>query len=145
MKIADDENVAGGWKVAHDKKVPNGWKNELDHPNSPKTQKNNSEEEAPSGQSQAKLISEDNKVPEGWKEKSVERILALRKRMEMEKKRVIDYLEVKKEMEIMEDIKEFWEREERKINQKAGKDEVVKERSLRCETSRQLLSSFFTI
>ena len=44
----------------------------------------------------------------------------------MEKKRVINYLEVKKEMEILEDIKEFWEREERKINQKAGKDEVVK-------------------
>ena len=80
------------------------------------------------------------------KEKSVERLLTLRKRMNMEKKRVIDYLEVKKEMEIMEDIKEFWEREERKITQKAGKDEVMKERSRRCETSRHLqgLSKWWT-
>ena len=63
----------------------------------------------------------------------MERLLTLRKRMEMEKKRVINYLEVKKEMEILEDIKEFWEREERKINQKAGKDEVVKAISRRQE------------
>ena len=132
VNIADDENVPGGWKVAHDKKLPNGWKNEVDPPNTHKTQKTNSEEETSSGQSQAKIITEDDKVPEGLKEKSVERLL-------------ID-LEVKKEMEIMEDIKEFWEREERKITQKAGKDEVMKERSRRCETSRHIqgLSKWWT-
>ena len=55
VKIADDENVPDGWKVAHDKKV--------DHPNTHKTPKNNSEEETSNGQSQAQIITEDKKVP----------------------------------------------------------------------------------
>ena len=44
--------------------------------------------------------------------------------MEFEKKRIINYLDMKKEMEILEDIKGLWESEERKIIQEAEKYEV---------------------
>ena len=60
--------------------------------------------------------------------------------MEFEKKRIINYLDMKKEMEILEDIKGLWESEERKIIQEAGKYEVEKKKSVslvRCEETRQ--------
>ena len=56
--------------------------------------------------------------------------------MEIEKKRIIDYLDEKKEMETLEVIKELWESEERKNFQKVGKEEAEKKRSVRCDKAR---------
>ena len=46
----------------------------------------------------------------------------MRWKMEIEKQRIIRYLDVKKELDILEDIKELWEREEREMAQEAGRD-----------------------
>ena len=44
-----------------------------------------------------------------------ERLEELRKRMEVEKKRVINYIENKRQAEILRDVAEFWEYLEMKV------------------------------
>ena len=137
----DDENDPESWKEKseeeNDGDGPENWKEKPDDENVPKDWKGKPEYEADEkAQKNLKDGPDNENISEGWKEKSEERLLVLRNRMEIEKKRIIDYLDEKKEVETLEVIKQLWESEERKNFKKAVQEESEKKRSVRCEKAR---------